>query len=188
MTPHGKRATFQSISSLWLTRADENGWADIDISLRLDHPRTYPLNDVVAISLLRREVATKIKERSSVNGIKYIVSCVLFYFDHAPPFSAVLSFNRVNLSFRIGKNMLYSLTFKNFSVFYWFSNCKNILRKKISLPGISASIFYYPYCLKKMYVSAISLLTLFCPRKIARLKSFYLQFVFCNLQKTVLHL
>ena len=94
LTPHGTE-TFQSISRRSLTKADENGSGDIDISLgyrrrgsvssslrshknryreiqpiniwnkirRLDHSRTYALDNKVAISLLQREVATKIYYR-----------------------------------------------------------------------------------------------------------------------------
>ena len=70
--------TFQSISSRSLTRADENGSGNIKISLgyrrvwdrikpitvpntvrRLDLLRTDKLEGIVAISFLRREVATK---------------------------------------------------------------------------------------------------------------------------------
>ena len=70
--------TFQWISSRSLTRADENGSSNIEISLgyrrvwdriklitvpntvwRLDLLRTDTLDDIVAISFLRREVATK---------------------------------------------------------------------------------------------------------------------------------
>ena len=69
---------FQWISSRSLTRADENGLGNIEISLsyrrvwdrikpitvpntvwRLDLLRTDTLDDIVAISFLRREVATK---------------------------------------------------------------------------------------------------------------------------------
>ena len=84
LTPHGT-GTFQSIISRSLTRADEKGSGDNDIGLvyrfveseivgnrypevlainvpntirRLDHSRTYTLDDIVATSLTR-EGATK---------------------------------------------------------------------------------------------------------------------------------
>ena len=97
-----EQRTFQSISSRSLTRADENGSGDLDISLgyrrllkfrrsswdrinpiqypeiqpinvpnrvrRLDHWRTYTLDDIATISLLRREVATKINSSRQYIG------------------------------------------------------------------------------------------------------------------------
>ena len=61
--------------------------------------------------------------------------------------------------------MPHSLAFKHFSVFYRYSNCKNLLWKKILVSGISASIFLWVWFRKKTFIYLLFLNNALLPTK-----------------------